>query len=280
VQKTKIMAFTYKLPRLNTDTGYFIDTPVSGTDDVLAQGELTLLDEDGNTAIEVKINDITGWGFDAYSAGVPNEVEVDFTVPLVSLVADTLYSMTVRVPYQVNFFGGGGHLTTDARESRAEYVTRTYVVGVDATPSATELGDLFVAQITNDIYAAFSATNVAGVLTIVADSAEGGKMEVSTSVSGADVTDSVAWVSPVGGLSEVQSETGSSLQSGTTYDRFIIEFDERVRHNGVKGLQAIKPAKVVYYLESGASAASVASITSILDGTYATVADYLGAPNF
>lgn len=276
------MAFNYKLPKLNSDKAYFVDTPVAGTTEDLTQGLFTLLDESDNTAIDMLISDIYGWKYDAYSAGVAHVVDVDFTGA--TLIANNLYALTVRVPYLVNFFGGGNHATAGTKESRAEYVTRTYTVSTDATaPFAIELSDLFKAQIDNDVqFAAFSAASAAGVLTITALSAQGGQMEISTTAPLATVADATAWISPVGSLSEVQAETGSSLQVGATYDRYIIGFRDYLRHNAVKGLQVVKPSILVYYLDSanGGTAATVAAITNILDGTILSPGDYLGAPNF
>jgi hypothetical protein len=274
------MAFTYKLPRLNADKGFAVDTPVAGTTEDLTQGELTLLDEANETAIQVLISDITGWKYDAYNAGTAQVQTVDFTTA--TLIADNTYSLTVFVPYVVNFFGGGGGATAGTRESRAVYTTRTYTVSTDATPTANELSTAFEARILADTYACFSAANAAGVLTITAASAEGGEMEISTTAPGATIAVTTPWVSPVGTVAEVQQETGDTVLGGTTYNRYVIEYREYLRNANVKGLQAVKPAKLVYYLDSAdaGTAATVTAITAILDGSHATVADFLGAPNF
>lgn len=267
------MAFTYKLPSLNSDKAFAVDTPVAGTTEDLTQGKLTLLDEADNTAIEILISDITGWKYDAYAAGTAHVVDVDFTGA--TILASNLYSLTVDVPNVENFFGGG-------QETGAVYTTRTYTVSTDATPTAAELSDAFKARIDADINACFSAASAAGVLTITAASAEGGEMVISTTAAGATVADSVAYVAPVGTLAEVQAETGDTDLAGTTYNRYVIEYREYLRNANVKGLQAVKPAKLVYYLDSAdaGTAATVTAITDILDGTHATVANYLGAPNF
>lgn len=264
------MAVTYNLPKPNADKGFFIDTPLAG-DSVLAQGELTLLNEAGDDAIVVKINDITGWQYDAFAAGTAHVVDVDVTAAV--LVADSTYTLTVAAPYV---------LQNGVKESEAVYTARTYTVSVDATPTVAELQTLFVDAINNDLNAYFSATAEAGdIVRITADSAEAGQMVVTTSVDGATVADQTAWVEPVGTLTEVQAETASIAQAGTQYNRYIIEFDERIRHNAVKGLSALKNTKAVYYLDvaDAGTAAAVTLITSILDGSYATVADFLGAPN-
>jgi len=276
------MAFTYKLPKQNVDRGAFIDTPLAA-DTAISQGELTLKDEDGNDALTVKISDITGWKYDAYAAGTAHVVDVDLTAAV--QVANGMYALTVRVPYLVNFFGGGAHANADARESRAEYITRTYTVSADATPTVAELQTAFIDRITADTFAAFSAASAAGdIVRITALSASAGQLEVSTTVSGATVADQTAWVSPVGSADEVADEIGvaTTQLGGTTYNRYVIEANKQIRHNAVKGLEVIKPEKFAFYLDTadGGTAAAVTLLTSILDGSYATTADYLGAPNF
>lgn len=265
------MNFNYSLPKLNADRGALITTPVAG-DTALATGVLSLKDEAGVVNAEIPISAITGWGYDAYAAGTAHAVDVDYTGG--TLVGNTQYALTVHLPYLINFFGGG-------QETRAIYVTRTYKVGVDATPTPTELAALFEARIAEDQYAAFSGSAAAGVLTITADSAEAGAMEVSTTVVGATVADATPWVSPVGSVTEVNGELNVNA-AGAGYNRYIIEYNKPIRHNAVKGQFVIKSEKFVYYIDKddAGTAAAVTLLTSILDGSYATVADYLGAPSF
>lgn len=280
------MNFNYGLPKVDADRGAFITTPLAA-DTALAQGEMTLNDEDGNAALEVKVSDIIGWKYDAYNAGTANEVDVDFASNAI-LEANKAYSLTVRAPYVVNFFGGGAHATADARESRAIYVTRTYTVYTNAAPVganfAEDLANLFAARITDDTKAYFTATAAAGVLSLEALSAEAGPLEVSTTAPGllaGDISDAVAWVSPVGTVSEVEAELNIAAP-GAGYGRFVIEFRKPLRHNAVKGLRAIKDEKFVFYMDkdNAGFAAAQALLESILDGTYTPVADYLGAPSF
>lgn len=265
------MSFTYKLPKIGADNGAAIVTPVAG-DTALAQGELTLKDEAGNAALTVKISDITGWGYAAYAAGTAHVVDVDYTAA--TLIGDNLYSLVVDAPYVVHFFGGG-------QETNAVYATRQYTVSTDATPTATELAAAFEAAILADTNACFTASAAVGVLTITASSASAGELSVSTTAPGATVADSVAWVSPVGTTEEAEAELGVNL-SGAGYNRYIIEYNKFIRHAAVKGLKAAKSEKFVYYIDkdNAGTAAAVTLLTSILNGSYATVAGYLGAPNF
>lgn len=267
-----------KLPKIIADGAAIVDTPLAA-DTALATGVLTLKDEAGNDAIDVKIVDIKGWSYDAYAAGTANVNDIDLTPA--TLVANTLYSISIKLPYVVNFFGGGGHATSDARESNAVYTTRTYTVSTDATPTATELGDAFAARINADVDACFSASAAAGVITITADSAESGAFIVNISnIAGATVADTTPWVSPVGLPSEATEYVNADLVVGAGYNRYVIEYGKAIRHNAVKGNEVVKPAKFIYFIDKddAGSAAAVTLLTSILDGSYATVADYLGAP--
>ncbi len=53
-----------------------------------------------------------------------------------------------------------------------------------------------------------------------------------------------------------------------------------IRHNAVSGLGVIRNATSLVYLNTagGGTAATVTKLTSILDGSYTPVADYLGCP--
>ena len=269
---------TSKLPKIIADSAAIVDTPVAG-DTALATGVLTLKNEAGGEALNVKISDIVGWAYDAYSAGTANENELDFTGA--TLLANTLYSISIKLPYTVAFFNGGAHATAGTRETEAVYTTRTYKVSTDATPTATELAAAFATRINADLDACFTASDAAGVLTITADSADSGAFIVDVSnIAGTTVTDSTPWVSPVGTITEAQGQVNADLVIAAGYSRYIIDYRKPIRHNAVKGNEVIKPAKFIYYIDkddAGAGAA-VTLLTSILDGSYATVADYLGAP--
>jgi len=269
---------TSKLPKIEAGSAAIVDTPLA-LDTDLAMGELTLKNENGDDALTVKISDITGWNKSIYSAGTANNQTVDLTG--VTLLADNVYSMSVKLPYTVNFFGGGGHATADARESDAIYVTRTYTVSTDATPTATELAAAFALRVTNDIQACFSATAALGVITFVADDANSGSFIFGLSnLTGAVVVDTVPWVTPSGTIAQVLEHLPAALVIGAGYQRFIIEYNEALRHNAVKGLQVLKPSRFVYYIDKddAGSAAAVALLESILDGSLPATSKYLGAP--
>jgi len=261
------MAISFKLPKIDADSALFLDTPVAG-DTVLATGVLTVKDEAGNDALVVRAGDFLDYEYKAYAAGTANVVDVDLTA--VTMVNNGTYSLTVSAPYVVNFFGGG-------QETGAVYTTRTYLVSTDGTATVAELQAAFVARINGDLNAYFSAASVAGdIVRITADAAGFGPLTVSAP-AGATVADQTAWVEPVGSLSEVQAYFPGSTLGSATYSRFVLRHRKAIRTNIVNGLQVIKPVKAVIYIDS-TDAAAIALLTSILDGSYTPVADYLGCP--
>lgn len=270
---------TYKMPKIENDQVVILNTPDGTTylDTVMANGVLTIKDEAGNAALKIKAADLLSYKYDAYAAGTANAVDVTFTSA--TLTANTSYSLTVYAPNVKSFFGGG-------KETGATYQSRTYVVGVDATPTATELAVLFKDRINADANAYFSATNASGVLTITADNAGYGALVVTHTVPGTvTIADATAWVAPVGTVSEVQEQTNDdSLVVGAGYNRYLIRYRKVIRHNAVTGLQVIKPVTAVLYLDKDASgtANTVTRLTGLLNGSYATTAaicaTYLGCP--
>lgn len=265
------MAITFKLPKIDADSALLLNTPVAATDVVLATGVLTVKDESGANALVIKASDLINFDYNAYAAGTANVVDVDLTG--VTIVNNGVYSLTVYAPYVQNFFGGG-------QESGAVYQTRTYTVSLDATPTVSELQAAFIARINADVNAYFSATSQAGdIVRITADAAGFGPLTINAP-AGATVADSTAWVAPVGSSDEVlQYIPDAALVSGT-YNRYVITYRKFIRHNIVNGLQVVKPVQAIVYLKStdAGTAATVTKLTSILNGSYATVADYLGCP--
>lgn len=262
---------TFKLPKIDADSALLLNTPVAATDVVLANGVLTVKDELGANALVLKASDLINFDYNAYAAGTANVVDVDLTG--VTIVNNGVYSLTVYAPYVQNFFGGG-------KESGAVYQTRTYTVSLDSTATVAELQAAFIARINADVNAYFSATSQAGdVVRIACDAAGFGPLTI-TAPAGATVADQTAWVSPVGTSDEVlQYIPNDALVSGT-YNRYVITYRKFIRHNIVNGLQVAKPVQAIVYLKStdAGTAATVTKLTSILNGSWATVADYLGCP--
>ena len=275
------MAFNYKLPKVQELDGLSIlNTPVAATDVVLDNGVLTIKDETGASAIKIKACDLLGFRYNAYTAGTANSVTVNLSSA--TLVANNIYSLTVSAPYVQNFFGGG-------QETKAVYIPRTYTVSVDGTPTVQELLDAFLAKINSDPSAYFSAVDIGGgTLQITAASALAGQLFIETNVPGVtsfDIANAIAWVAPVGTATEVLGYVPNSTLVTGTYNRYIIEYRNVIRHNAVSGLGVIKKSTALVYLNStnGGTAATVTKLTSILDGSYgvaslAQAAEYFGCP--
>jgi hypothetical protein len=270
VQKQNVMATTNVKTELQKLEG------VGGLADdaTLATGTITL-EEGGVDGLDIKVSDIIDWSSEAYTAGTAEILELDLNP--VSLIANNMYSMTVKLPNTVAFFGGNSHATSDARESDAVYVTRTYKVPTDATPDPVELAALFAAQMTADLYAAFTATAAAGVITLTACDATAGSFILDFSnLVGAVETVPTPNVLPVGEPKEVQMYINADLVTAASYNRHVIKFRKYIRHNAVKGNFVAKEEKLILF--SDVADALPATLDPMLDGTYIPVADYLGAP--
>ena len=263
---------TYKLPKLDIDAVVVLNTPVDGADNVLASGILTILDEAGSAALELKATDWLNFKYDTYTTGTASAIDVDLTG--VTILNNGVYSLTVYAPYAVNFFGGG-------KETGAIYQTRTYTVSLDATATTQELLDAFVSRINADVNAYFTAVDLGGgVMEVTCNDAGFGELVV-TAPAGSVISVATAWVSPCGTPAEVLQylPNNSVVLSNGAYNRFIITYRKFIRHNIVNGLQVVKPVRVLVYTDSndGGTGAFDAGTADILSGA-GTVADYLGCP--
>jgi hypothetical protein len=265
------MAINYKLPRVQELDGLSIlNAPTAATDVVLDNGSLTIKDATGASAIVLKASDLLGFRYNAYTAGTANVVDVELAA--VTLVANTIYALTISAPYVQNFFGGG-------QETKAVYVPRTYTVSVDGTPTTAELRDAFIARINADASAYFTASASGTKVRVTSVSALTGQLFVEAPALSV-ITQATAWVAPVGTTTEILRYVPNSTLVSGTYNRYIILHRQVIRHNAVSGLGVIRNATSLVYLKStdAGTAATVTKLTSILDGSFATVAGYLGCP--
>ena len=272
------MNFNYKLPKVQELDGLSIlNAPTAATDVVLASGSLTIKDATGANAIVLKASDLLGFRYNAYTAGTPNVVDVELSAAV--LVAQSIYSLTISAPYVQNFFGGG-------QETKAVYIPRTYTLSSNGTvtpPVAPTIADLqakFIAAINADPAAYFTASAVGTKVRLTADSALAGQLFVETSVPAAVISVATAWVAPVGTTTEILRYVPNSTLVSGNYNRYIILHRQVIRHNAVSGLGVIRNATSLVYLNTAGAgtAATVTKLTSILDGSFATVAGYLGCP--
>ena len=268
------MNFNYKLPKVQELDGLSVlNTPVAATDVVLASGVLTIKDESGADAIALKACDLLGFRYNAYTAGTANVVDVELAAITFPVNGNVTYALTISAPYVQNFFGGG-------QETKAVYIPRTYTVSVDATPTVAELQAAFIARINADPSAYFTASSTGTKVRVTANSALAGELFVEAP-TGAVVSVSTAWVAPAGTTTEVLGYlNNATIVTGPSYNRYIIEYRKVIRHNAVSGLGVIRKSTALVYLKStdAGTAATVTKLTSILDGSYATVAGYLGCP--
>lgn len=267
------MAITYKLPVINADSALILNTPVAATDVVLASGLLSIKDESGATALTIKASDLLGFRYTAGTVGTANVVDV-------ALAAVTFptnggnFALTISAPYAQAFFSGGV-------ETNAVFQARTYTVGTDTTPTAAELATAFAAAINADVNAYFSAVVTGGTtVRITCDNAGFGALNV-VAPAGAVVTDQTAWVSPAGTPAQVLNQVNvATYVTGALYQTYQIIYRKAIRSNIVNGLEVYKPVTALVYLDAanGGTGATVTKLTSILDGSWATVANYLGCP--
>ena len=269
------MNFNYKLPKVQELDGLSIlNAPTAATDVTLVSGSLKIKDATGATAIDLKASDLLGFRYNAYTAGTANVVDADLAavVLIPGLAGQRIFSLTISAPYVQNFFGGG-------QETKAVYIPRTYTVSLDITPTTAELQTAFIGRINADPSAYFTASAVGTKVRITADSALAGQLSVEAP-TGSVVSTATAWVAPVGTTTEILRYVPNSTLVNGTYNRYIILHRQVIRHNAVSGLGVIRNATALVYLNTAGAgtAATVTKLTSILDGSFATVAGYLGCP--
>ncbi len=270
------MAITFKLPVINADSALLLNTPVAATDVVLASGRLTIKDESGANALIIKATDLLGFRYTPGTVGTANVVDVQMSgVPLsFGTPGNGLVTLTISAPYAQAFFSGG-------TETNAAFQARTYTVGTDATPTAAEVATLLVAEINSDVNAYFTAAVVSSTtVRITAKNTGFGALNVVAPV-GATVTDATAWVSPAGTPSQVLAQINNAgLVSAALYQTYQIIYRKEIRTNLVNGMEVSKPVTALVYLNAADAntAATVIKLTSILDGSFATTAAYLGCP--
>ena len=206
----------------------------------LATGVLTFEDS-GAQGLSIRSFDIIDYSTDEYTAGVAEVATIDLTAS--TLVANNMYSLSVKLPNTIAFFGGNAHATSDTRESDAIYVTRTYKVSTDATPSATTAGSFIL-----------NVSNIAGTV----------------------VTVTTANVLPVGEPKEVMTYINADLVTAGSYDRHVIKYRKYIRHNAVKGNKVVKEEKIILFSTVASTLGVV--LVPMLDGSHTPVANYLGAP--
>lgn len=260
-----------KIPKINAGVAMVNNAVVAG-DAVLANGQLSVLNADTTVGLKFKVTDGLSYTKTAYSAGVLSVKTVEFSA--VSMIADNLYSLSISLPNRQAFYGGGV-------EANQLIAIRTYTVGVDSTPTTTELKNAFVAKIQNDLYSGVTvASTGATTMSITMTDVNSGDTVVDLP-TGATISTGTAYVAPSGTEDEVKLYVASSLvAAGGEYTKYVITYRKGVRHNVLSGLQAIKEETAIAFIEENAAgfAAFETALDAMLDGSHTPVADYLGIP--
>ena len=240
------MAATFKLPKKDYDQVIVVNTPLAA-DAVLAAGKLTLKDEAGTDALALRLGDLLSGSKNAYAAGTAHKRRVDLTN--ISKTANTEYRVSVEIPNRQDFFLYG-------KETNPLVTLRTYAWYSGTTaPTAEEVVNAFVALINADLEAGVTASkNGTDDLDILADSADAGELRVIFSDSGATYADAVAYVAPVGTLTEVELQAPGKSLAGTTYNRYDFKYRKLIKHNAVSGLSVFKDVDVAVYEKVGSTA--------------------------
>lgn len=240
----------------------------------LTGGKISFLNASGALlADKIRLTDGTAYSKTAYAAGTASVKTVTLTG--ITLAANTIYRMTVRIDGRIDFASGGG------KESNALFVTREYDVSSGtAVPTANEIEDLFTARINGDAAAGVTASSGgAGVLTLTLDSVVYGDFFVDSYPTGAVVATTTPYVAPSGTPAIVDEFVTPGTTSATAnYTTWKISFNRPFRSGAISGSIVAQPEFVYIFADDNAAnyAAFATEVDAILAGTHTPVADYLG----
>ena len=256
------MAATFKLPQIDYATVVVVNTPIAA-DVALAGGLLTLKDEAGTNALQVRFSDILKAKKYGYVAGTAHKLSI--ALASVTLTANRLYSLQITLPNRQDFFLYG-------KETNPLVTLRTYTwASGTAAPTAAQIVAGFVAVINADTEAGVTASinGTTTTLDLLADSADAGAIQALFSDSAATYTNTIPYVAPIGTISEVELQAPGKSLAGTTYNRYVIRHRRLIKHNAVSGLSVFKNVDSVVYEASNfaTSAAYETVIDNVLSGT-------------
>jgi len=267
------MAFTrFKIPKKDYNVVVINNAVVAG-DAVLASGELSILNADTTEAFKMKVVDGLGWSKTAYAAGTLSIKTIDFSA--CTLLANSAYTMSIGFPNRQDDLEGG-------RESDAVVKIRTFTVwSTNTVPTAANIRDLFKTAIDNDTSdrTGVTAGTNGNNLTITMTDVNSGDtvLDVPT---GATISVGTPYIAPSGTPTIVADyASGSSVAVAGEYTTYVLRyrtFAPTALFNG----QTMREHKSVVFIEetAGGFGAFETKLDSILDGSYATVADFLGFP--
>ena len=247
---------TFRLPKIDIDSAVVLNTPAAA-DATLAKGKLTVKNEAGvNSLIFKVLADGIGFTKTAYSAGVLSVKTVTVPTP----VSNSIYSITIALPNRLDFALVG-------KESNAVVALRTYTVSTDASATATELKNAFVAAINADPNAGVVAASTgASTFSIKMSDVNSGDTTI-TLPSGFSLAVGTAYTAPSGTPSEVALYDTTGLANGE-YTKWVITYRKAIPHYAVSQKKVIKDAVTIVYAEENAAnfAAFVTAIDDILNG--------------
>lgn len=236
-------------------------------DVALAGGKLSLT----GLSKEYALAQMYNVAYTAYAAGTASVKDIDFTA--VTLLANHQYRVAVRVPGKIAFHGGG-------QEANQLIPIREYVVSTGTSaPTASQLRDLFLNRINEDLGADVSAASVAGDvlrLTLTNDLAEGDFF--TEQPDGATTAVNTAFVAPAGTPEIVELLAPGQSSATAEYDTYTISFYDKRRHNGVSGglVEFPEDIKIFINTQDADAADLVTELDAIFDGSHTPAADYLG----
>tara|TARA_R110002020_G_scaffold236386_3_gene448723 strand:- start:723 stop:1508 length:786 start_codon:yes stop_codon:yes gene_type:complete len=240
----------------------------------LEQGMLDILDttavagESGLAAeSKIKITDGVSVVKKAYSAGVP---QVNDYAATTALAANTEYSLSIEFP------------NAPSAESNQLYAIKTYTyTSGTAVPTAANVADGIAARVALDSEAKATVVNAGGgAIKITQKDVADGLMNTSESNLGA-LTLTTAYTAPAGTAALVEVDAPTYSMAGANYTTWDITVLIPRRHNAVSGGFVYYEELARVYANNGTGTGLVAFTTAldaVLDGTHATVADFLGMP--
>lgn len=259
---------TFKLSKIEVDKAIAVNTP-EGTDALLAGGVLSLLDETGVVSVNELIRDVVGYRKIEFETGTPNVRAIDLTTLALPPVNEaSIYSITMDL--------------SNVTEYNGNRAPRTYVVSSDTTADIDEIGAAFALRINNDLNSGVTATYLSPVLTLAANSASYGELNVTNSFN-ISVAEVDPWIAPEGTTEDALQyfpATPASVDPAAEYTKYLIRHRKLIRHNAVSGLSVFKIVNTLVFVNSlGALyGAYETEIDSILSGAYTTSA-YLATPS-
>jgi hypothetical protein len=245
----------------------------AGAQVVLAGGKLKITDVAGtaNVIDPIRVADGNGYAKIAYAAGTASVKTYNLSV--VTLSANTTYSISIEIPGRVDFASGAG------QEANQLFAIRTYTISSGNTaPTAANLRDAFIDAVNNDLYAGVTASNSSGDLRFTLDDVNYGDFFV-TAPAGTTETVNTAYVAPAGTPTILAKYVSPSLiDNAGQYTTWKISFDKRRRHAALSGGQGLFPEYVFIFVKNGVTnfAGFETALDDVLDGTHTPVADYLG----